>query len=293
MPNNTVYPMSKDFINSTNLYMWKILRPAVGQWRLRTINPIPTFYHSIQILGKTNVTCLSTLQKGMELNTDTSGYTQLTTEPIVNSDLFILTTCENINVTKANIYLINQIGNIIANYSSTQSNQFEILTKIRIPQEAFRIQAILTLNNGEKVQRIEKQLISPTMFSIELTNQPYVIQAGETIQMNYTIKSFLSQKVNLRLQISDTLNLLSNDSLESNLTFTNSISQMQQFTLPRNFRGDWSSDMVIFSLSTYNNTMRKYSYENDELVTVYFDSSSIVKSNLLLFFVYLFVKLIN
>ncbi|CAF2102723.1 unnamed protein product [Rotaria magnacalcarata] len=111
----------------------------------------------------------------MESNTDTSGYTQLATAPIMNMDSLILIACDNINYTNANIYLINQSGQIIDNYSSKESNQFEILTKIRVPQKPFRIEIILTLTNGKNVQRIEKQLIS----SIELTNQPWSNNSNE------------------------------------------------------------------------------------------------------------------
>ncbi|CAF3310278.1 unnamed protein product [Rotaria sp. Silwood2] len=90
--------------------MWKILQPNVGAWRLTAsifsqwINP------NVQIQGKSSVVCSSSLQKDMEGNVDSSGYTEFTTEHIIDSDLLILTTCENINFTYANISLINQSG---------------------------------------------------------------------------------------------------------------------------------------------------------------------------------------
>ncbi|CAF5054068.1 unnamed protein product [Rotaria sp. Silwood1] len=111
----------------------------------------------------------------MEANPDSNGYTELTTEPLINSSLLILTTCENVNFTYANISLINSSGQTIESYLPLQSDHIEILTKIRVPQQPFRIQTILQLANGIKIQRSEKQLISPTMFTIELINQPYML----------------------------------------------------------------------------------------------------------------------
>ncbi|CAF2877217.1 unnamed protein product [Rotaria sp. Silwood2] len=73
---------------------------------------------------------------------------------------------------------------------------------------------MLQLYDGTRIQRIEKQLISPTMFTIELINQPYILSIGETIQMNYTLKSLLSEKVDTRLQIRDTLNLIDSNGME-------------------------------------------------------------------------------
>ncbi|CAF4932599.1 unnamed protein product, partial [Rotaria sp. Silwood2] len=102
----------------------------------------------------------------MEANVDSYGYTELTTEPLIDSDLLILTTCENVNFTYANISLINQFGQVIESYAPLKLDQLEILTKIRVPQQAFRIQTMLQLSNGIRIQRIEKQIISPTMFTI-------------------------------------------------------------------------------------------------------------------------------
>jgi hypothetical protein len=82
---------------------------------------------------------------GSKPDTDTSGYTQSTTESIINSNLFVLTTCENLVFTNAIISLIYQPGNIIPSYSPTQSNQIETSTPIRIPRKPFRIQTIVIL----------------------------------------------------------------------------------------------------------------------------------------------------
>jgi hypothetical protein len=258
--------------------MWKILQPNTGAWYLTTSEG---FDYDVQIQGKTSIICLSTLQKEMEPNTDTSGYTQLTTEPIIDSDLLILTTCENLQFSNANISLIDQSGIIIASYSPFESNPLGTLTKIRVPQEQFRIQTIITLDNGTKIQRIEKQLISPTLFSIELTNQPYIVAPGAMIPMNYTIKSTISDQVSIRLQIIDTMNLMGNDGMEKNLTFINETSGIYTVTFPENYGQKFATNLVIFSVSTQNNQTKKFSYENDETVSVYLEliSSSIIKTN--------------
>jgi hypothetical protein len=278
MPNNSLYPITQNYINTTHLYMWKILQPNTGAWYLTTSEG---FDYDVQIQGKTSIICLSTLQKEMEPNTDTSGYTQLTTEPIIDSDLLILTTCENLQFSNANISLIDQSGIIIASYSPFESNPLGTLTKIRVPQEQFRIQTIITLDNGTKIQRIEKQLISPTLFSIELTNQPYIVAPGAMIPMNYTIKSTISDQVSIRLQIIDTMNLMGNDGMEKNLTFINETSGIYTVTFPENYGQKFATNLVIFSVSTQNNQTKKFSYENDETVSVYLEliSSSIIKTN--------------
>ncbi|CAF4653332.1 unnamed protein product, partial [Rotaria sp. Silwood2] len=198
-------------------------------------------------------------------NVDNNGYTELTTEPLIDSDLLILTTCENVNFTYANISLINQCGQVIESYAPLKLDQLGILTKIRVPRQAFRIQTMLQLSNGIQIQRIEKQLISPTMFTVELTNQPYMLSIGETIQMNYTLKSSISEQVYIHLQIRDTLNLISSNGIEKNLIFTNETSQMDLFTLPRSFQLKSINDMIIFTLSTYNNKTDQFSYENDDI----------------------------
>ncbi|CAF4450507.1 unnamed protein product, partial [Adineta steineri] len=142
----------------------KIVQPNVGVWSLITGNLSQEFDYDIQIHSKTNRICSSTLQKQFESDKDSNGYTQLTTEPLIDSNLIILTTCENVQYTNVTISLIDQFGYIITNYLPFQSDQLGILTNIRIPQQQFRIQTIITLINGEKIQRIEKQVISPTIF---------------------------------------------------------------------------------------------------------------------------------
>ncbi|CAF3395586.1 unnamed protein product [Rotaria sp. Silwood2] len=268
--------------------MWKIVQPHVSAWRLITYKLSNEFDHNIQIQGKTNIFCSSTLQKQMEENTDTSDYTQLTTEPIINSELIILTTCENVNYTSVNIFLIDQSGQIINSYSQTQSDESDTVTKIRVPQQAFRIEAILTLSNGNKIQRMEKHLISPMKYSIELTNQPYTLSIGQTIEMNYTIKSFTTGIVNLRLQIIDTLKLISNDVLEKNLTFFNETFEMTTFTLSKNYRQKIMDDMIIFALSTYNNQTNKYLHENDDTAFAYFELNSTSISKTINYFIHFY-----
>ncbi|CAF4698307.1 unnamed protein product, partial [Rotaria sp. Silwood2] len=101
-----------------------------------------------------------------------------------------------------------------------------------------------------------------------------MLSVGETIQMNYTINSSFSEQVHVRLQISDTLNLMDSDGIENNFILTKEISQMNLFTLLKNFRGKSMNDMVIFALSIYNNKTNKFSYENDDIVPVYFELNS-------------------
>ncbi|UJR38739.1 hypothetical protein I4U23_031404 [Adineta vaga] len=249
-PDNTIYLLTQNFIRTKHLYMWKIIQPSVGIWRLTTLNLSNIFNHDVQIQGKTSLICTSSLQKEIDLNVDSNGYTQLTTEPLIDSDLLILTTCENVQPVTVQISLIDQIGNILTNYTPYQSDQLGILTRIRVPNKSFRIQTILSLSNNEKVQRIEKQLISPTIFSIELIDQPYIVSEGETIQMNYTIRSTSKEKVTLRLQIYDILKLMGSDGIEQELTFINETSGTNTITLQEYNQEKFTTDLVIFAVKS-------------------------------------------
>ena len=220
-PDNSFYPLAENAMGTQHLHMWKIPQPAAGTWLLTASNLFSTAKYEVQIQGRTSIACTSTLQKEMEADKDSSGYTQLTTEPIIRSELLVLTACDTVAHTNATVSLISPSGNVIAAYPASQLTQSGTLAKIRVPSEQFRIQTVVILADGTRIQRIEKQLISPTPYSIELVDQPFIIGLDETIQMNYTIKSATSYPVTLRLQISDTLQLLGRDSIERDITFTN------------------------------------------------------------------------
>lgn len=227
-----------------------------------------------QIQGKTSIVCSSTLQKEMEADIDSSGYTQLTTEPIINSDLLVLTTCENVVYVRANISLVDISGNSIGYYSAIEKDRMEMLTKIRVPHQPFRIQAVMMLANGTLIQRTEKQLISPTNLSIESTNQPYILSPNQTIAMNYTIRSALSGQVSVHLRIIDTLKLMGQDGVKKDLTFINETKGVEMISLPHNYEEIFATDLVIFSVSMQNNQTMGYSSENDETASIYLEFSS-------------------
>ncbi|CAF3139723.1 unnamed protein product [Rotaria sp. Silwood2] len=50
----------------------------------------------------------------------------------------------------------DQYGQVIETYSPLKLDQLEIVTKIRVSRQAFRIQALLQLSNGTRIQRNEK-----------------------------------------------------------------------------------------------------------------------------------------
>ncbi|CAF4418770.1 unnamed protein product, partial [Rotaria sp. Silwood2] len=57
--------------------MWKILRPYVGVWRFTGLQLSQGNNFNVQIQGKSSVECSSSLQKDMEGNADSEGYTEL------------------------------------------------------------------------------------------------------------------------------------------------------------------------------------------------------------------------
>ena len=279
-PDSSLYPLRGNALSAKNLRMWKISQPIVGAWHFKMPKLSELSTYDVQIQGKTSIVCSSTLQKEMEASTDSSGYTQLTTEPIINSDLLVLTTCENVVHNSANISLFDISGNIIASYSATETDLVEMLTKIRVPHQQFRIQTIVMLANGTLIQRMEKQLVSPTYLSIESTNQPYILSPNQTIAMNYTIRSALSGQVNVRLQVIDTLKLLGQDGVRKDLTFINETKGVQMISLPTHYEETFTTNLVIFAVSMQNNQTTAHSYENDETASVYleFNSASICTS---------------
>ena len=293
-PDNSLYPLLENSFNTKHLYMWRILEPSAGSWHLEVPKLSELATYDVQIQGKTSIVCSSTLQQEMEANADSSGYTQLTTEPIIDSDLLVLTSCENILYARANISLVDISGNIIASYSPIESDQTEMLTKIRIPRQQFRIQTIVTLANGSIIQRMEKQLISPTILSIELSNQPYILSSNQTIPMNYTIKSALSGQVTVHLQMTDTLKLMGEDGIKKYLTFTNEINGMEMISLPMNHEETFTTDLVIFAVSMQNNRTTTYSHENEETASIYleFNSASTCKTSHYLTMALLFLRFI-
>ena len=124
------------------------------------------------------------------------------------------------------------------------------------------------------MQRLEKQLISPTTISIELTNQPFLMSLGETIDMNYTIKSTSRDRITVHLQILDTLKLFGDGGIEKDLTFANEISGTEKMTLPKKYQQKSSTNLVTFAVSTRNNQTKNFVLENDETVAVYFELNS-------------------
>lgn len=270
MPNGSYYPLTTTYRNTKYLYTWKITLPSAGQWRLTTSSEI----YDVQIQAKTNLSCSSTLQMQMEANTDSTGYTQLTTEPIFNSNPFVQTICENVQFSTVNISLIDQSGRIISTYSPNQTDALGALTPIQIPEQRFRILTTVQLSDGRFIQRMEKQLFSPTIYSIELRDRPRLLQPGQTINFTYLIKSAKSGTHTVRFQIIDILNLLTEDVIEKDLTFVNETSGIQKVTLTNNYESTLTTNLITFSVSTFDNQAQKYLYENDETASLYLDIDS-------------------
>ena len=279
--------------------MWKMSKPNVGTWQLTVVPGQNTIDYNVQIQGKTNVTCSSILQRKMEVNADSSGYTQFTNEPLINSTLYVLTNCAQLTFVNVTIALVDLVGRIITVYKPTESDRNGIFTEIVIPQEKFRIQTRMTLADGTIIQRLEKQLITPTMYSIELFDQPYVLGIGETIQLNYTVRSGLRGTTKLRLQIIDTLQILTNDTIELNISFVNQTSGSYSMTLPNRTRERSIIDSVTFALASQNDQTKRFIYENDETFSVYLELNSAVRNTnfaihlISIFFLFLYVMTIE
>ncbi|CAF0762621.1 unnamed protein product [Didymodactylos carnosus] len=280
MPNNTLYRLHENSEKTKHLHMWNIPKPTQGTWQLTT-EKFSQLTHDIQIQGKTNLTCSSTLQKTMLDAVDSSGYTQLTTEPIVHSNLTILTTCENLNLATAGVQItiIDQFGSILSNLTSFKHDEIGSLTNITIPSKKFRIVTLITIQNGSKIQRIEKQLISPTTISIEVTNQPFFLPINESIRLYYTIKSYTKEQVTVLLHIIDTLKLLGDAGIEKNLTFVDNITGSENIRLPNDYNKKLTTDLVTFAISINNKQTQKNTNENDETKKILHDMLQIKSHN--------------
>lgn len=251
--------------------MWRNYNPTPGIWKMNIVNTSTLVNYYVQIQAKTSFGCYSTLQKQMESTADSSGYTDLTNEPLINSIIFVSTSCDMTSTFTPTIQLIDEFGRNISNHSPLQIGASEIFTQIRVPNQKFRIKTIIRLPNGTIFQRIGKRLICPTIFSVELLDQPYVIAPGETIQMNYTIRSGLRTGTAIRLQIFDTLNLLNAESSGRNITFTNETVGSFFMTLPNQTSETSIINMVTFAVSTQDEKSGRFIYQNDETVPVYLD----------------------
>ena len=273
-PNNSFYQLNK----TKSLLNWKITKPISGRWRLTITFSSPL---DIQIHANTNLSCSSILQ----IPTETNGFTQLTTEPIQNSNLSVQTTCENLQYSHLNISLIDEFGRILSIYSANQIDSYGSLTQIQIPREKFRIQTTIQLANGNYLQRIEKQLFSPTIYSIELINRPRIVQPGQTVQLTSIIQSSQSGFHHLRFQIIDTQDFL----IETDLNFTNQTVQIQTMT----FTSNLTINLITFSVSRFDNRTGNYVVENDETASIYLDIDSSTQtfpiSNKLVLFIIVFL----
>lgn len=287
MPNNSIYPIKANYTNTKHLYMWRIGQPPIGKWRLTTANLTAQLNFTVEIQGKTNLIYSSTPQRKMLIDRDTSGYTLLTNEPLIHSDLLILTTYANLSVSSIVISLIDIQGNVISTYSSTQTASFGILTEINVPEQQFRIGTLLTLTDGRIIQRMEKQIISPTIYSIELTNPPFIVRPGEILRMNYTIKCAKpDDQVAVQLEIIDTLKLISNGTIQKNITFRNQTFDMETVLLSQTNQPKFTTSLVIFSISSFTN---KISYENDDMASLFIDVNSLSSTIQINYFLFIFV----
>ena len=190
-------------------------------------------------------------------------------------------TCLQYSNTFVTIYLLSQI---IVYYFITLSftGIFSFLTWLNIRQQINQIAPFVHTN---RAQRIEKQLFSPTIYSIELINRPRIVQPGQTVQLTSIIQSSQSGFHHLRFQIIDTQDFL----IETDLNFTNQTVQIQTMT----FTSNLTINLITFSVSRFDNRTGNYVVENDETASIYLDIDSSTQtfpiSNKLVLFIIVFL----
>ena len=105
--------------------------------------------------------------------------------------------------------------------------------------------------------------------------------------MNYTIKCAKpDDQVAVQLEIIDTLKLISNGTIQKNITFRNQTFDMETVLLSQTNQPKFTTSLVIFSISSFTN---KISYENDDMASLFIDVNSLSSTIQINYFLFIFV----
>ena len=262
------------------IYTVPIQSGDIGKWTM--VSQMNT-EHVIQLNGKSQVSCSSTLQKEIIGPSSNISFTPLITQPVrQEANVFVLTICENLpsDLQAGYVDLIDaQDGSkFLQRLSPIRISSTGFLSKITIPDVAFRLSTIATLQNSITIQRQDKEIVSPTFISLNVNNQPYFVIINDILVMNYTVYNHGQTQLAITLRTTDSLGLLSTSGVIKNyiVAAMSNVSDTIQVNATNidgvNSNSTVITDSVLFSITTTN-------YEYDEAVPLYILQKNIPLTN--------------
>lgn len=257
-PNGKQFPLNET-ASSNYFRLYSMSNLTYGQWTL--VSSYQT-NHNIELSGSSSVSCSTILATKEKREETVDDYVPFFDVPLINqTDLVLLTTCENLpfDIENTTILLTNRVGTVIDSLQASKYFLNRFATPLVIPQVDFRVLTIIDLVNKTRLQRQSTSVISSSFISIEITNQPYILLANNSINITFIISNKLNQTLNISLCITDTLNLF-NQSIQCQKSyFINSFNQINdQITVSNQSNSnltnatDTTSSTFTFSISVTN-----------------------------------------
>ena len=239
--------------------------------------------HTIQVSVSSQATCSSTLQQGISESSSNISFTPLTDQPVRgDTNVFVLTLCENLHSSlKAGLTHLLDTKNgsrILQTLTPIESSSTGFLSKLTVPDVAFRFNTIVHLQDGTTVERSAKETISPTSISLTIDDQPYFVLENQTLTMNFTIFNHGESSLMVALRITDTLGLLSSNgilkayNLAGSSKTSDSVAMQAHSLLDGNSNSTVTTDSVVFSIAALT-------YKYNQNVPVYIMRENVVLTN--------------
>ena len=194
--------------------LYTIENPNPGFWKLSTSQ---LYSHTVEItIPETSntsamITCSTILSQKNKRESDNT-YAPFLTAPIVTqTDLVFVTLCNHLPlpIQSTTIELINKLGETLSvTYTSNVTETGSIISPVMIPDTDFRVLTKIKLTDGSIIQRQSNALVSPTLISISITNQPYTLINNSITSIIFTIYNHAQETLSINICVLDTLQLL-------------------------------------------------------------------------------------
>jgi hypothetical protein len=101
------------------------------------------------------------------------------------ADRVLLTSCDDLpaNIENGSILLSNRLGETLIRLQPSKFFPNSFITPLIIPEVDFRILTTIDLISNTRLQRQTVAVISPTLISIEIANQSYILIANNSINI--------------------------------------------------------------------------------------------------------------
>ena len=251
-----------------------------GEWTL--LSAMNTD-HTIQVNVPSQAVCSSTLQQGITESSSNLSFTPLKDQPVKgDTNLYVLTLCENLpSSLKSGLTHLRDAKNgsrILQTLTPIEVSSTGFLSKLTVPDVAFRFNTIVQLKDGTTVERSTKRTVSPTSISLTIDDQPYFVRENETLTMNFTIFNHGESSLMVAVRITDTLGLLLSDGILKAYNLaglgrkSDSVIMQARNLMNTNSNSTVTTDSVLFSITAL-------AYKNNQNVPVYIMRESVVLNN--------------